>query len=52
MELRDALQKAGVEVELVRVTVAAHGPSFPGALEPPNIGGKAIKWFNRHLRGM
>ena len=52
VELRDALQKAGVEVKLVAVKGAAHGPSFPGALEPPNIGGRAAEWFDRHLRGM
>lgn len=52
VELRDALQKAGVEVKLVTVKGAAHGPSFRGALEPPNIGGRATKWFDRHLRGM
>ena len=50
-QFRDALQKAGVEVELVRVKGAGHGPSFPGAAEPPNIGGRAVKWFDRHLRG-
>ena len=50
-ELRDALKAAGVEVELVRVKGAGHGPSMRGALEPPDIGGRAKKWFDRHLRG-
>lgn len=50
-QMRDALDKAGVEVELVRVKGAGHGPGMPGALEPPNIGGRAARWFDRHLRG-
>jgi len=49
-QLRDALRKAKVEVELVRVRGAGHGPGMSGALEPPNIGGRAAKWFDRHLR--
>jgi acetyl esterase/lipase len=49
-ELRDALRKAGVAVELVRVKGAGHGPGMPGALAPPDIGGRAAKWFDLHLR--
>jgi acetyl esterase/lipase len=49
-QFRDALRQANVEVELVRVKGAGHGPGMKGALEPPDIGGRAAKWFDRHLR--
>ena len=49
--LRDALAKANVTVELVSIPGARHGPSMPGALEPPRIGIRAAEWFDVHLQG-
>jgi len=48
---RDALRKAGVTVELVRVKGAGHGPRLSGTSEPINLSSLAEKWFDRHLRG-
>ncbi|MBT4502156.1 MAG: prolyl oligopeptidase family serine peptidase, partial [Gemmatimonadetes bacterium] len=50
-KLAEALEEAGVAVELVRIPGAAHGPDFPGAKIPPAIGGRASAWFDKHLRG-
>lgn len=50
-KLAEALEEAGVAVELVRIPGAAHGPDFPGAKIPPDIGGRASAWFDKHLRG-
>ncbi len=44
-----ALQAAGVPVKLVRVEGGAHGPSFPGAINPPDYMGEMVAWFNRYL---
>ena len=38
--MRDALQKAGVEVKLLKIPGGGHGPTFPGA---------TIDWFDQHL---
>ncbi len=43
------LSQAGVPSKLVRVPGARHGPSFPGAVDPPDIGSWAAEWFESHL---
>ncbi len=45
-ELRDALQKAGVEVELDVIKGAGHG--FP---RHPEINEKVQGFFDKHLKG-
>ncbi|MCP5117281.1 MAG: alpha/beta hydrolase [bacterium] len=45
------LSSAGIEVKLIRVRGAGHGPALKGAIEPPDIGGWAGEWFDRYLRG-
>jgi acetyl esterase/lipase len=44
-----ALRKAGVTVKLVRVAGGAHGPKFPGAVNPPDYLGEMVAWLNRYL---
>jgi len=51
VEMEKALKAAGVEVKLIRVEGAGHGPTFPGAKNPPDYLGEMIAWFNRHLLG-
>lgn len=46
-----ALQAAGVTVKLIRVEGAGHGPTFPGAKNPPDYLGEMVAWFHRHLTG-
>ena len=48
--MQAALEKAGVPVELLRVPGAGHGPTFPGAVNPPDYIGAMIEWLNRPLR--
>jgi acetyl esterase/lipase len=45
-----ALKKAGVPVKLVTVTGGDHGPTFPGAINPPDYKGEMVKWFDLYLR--
>ena len=50
-EMEKALKGAGVSVKLLRVEGAAHGPTFPGAKNPPDYLGEMVAWFNRYLSG-
>ncbi len=45
----EALSRAGIPAKLIRVRGARHGPSFPGASNPPDIGAWAGEWFATHL---
>ncbi len=47
--MKAALEKAGVPVDLLRVPGAGHGPTFPGATNPPDYIGAMVAWFDRHL---
>ncbi len=49
VEMEKALKAAGVPVKLLRVEGAAHGPTFPGAINPPDYIAEMIAWFHRHL---
>ena len=48
-DFEKALQAAGVTVKLLRVEGAGHGPSFPGATNPPDYLGEMVGWFNQYL---
>jgi dipeptidyl aminopeptidase/acylaminoacyl peptidase len=48
-DFEEALKEAGVTVKLLRVKGAGHGPSFPGAINPPDYLGEMTAWFNRYL---
>jgi acetyl esterase/lipase len=45
-----ALRKAGVPVQLIRIEGGDHGPTFPGAKNPPDYKAAMVKWFDEHLR--
>jgi len=47
--MQAALEKAGVPVDLLRVPGAGHGPTFPGAVNPPDYIGAMVAWFDRYL---
>lgn len=49
VEMEKALKAAGVQVRLIRIEGAGHGPTFPGAKNPPDYLGEMIAWFNRYL---
>jgi len=49
-EFEKALKAAGVTVRLLRVEGGGHGPSFPGAVNPPDYIGATVAWFHEHLR--
>ena len=44
------LKAAGVPVKFLRILGAAHGPSFPGAVNPPDYLGEMVRWFDQHLK--
>lgn len=48
-EMEQALKAAGVPVKLIRIEGAGHGPTFPGASNPPDYLGEMVAWFNRYL---
>ena len=45
-----ALRTAGVPVQLIRIEGGDHGPTFPGARNPPDYKAAMVKWFDEHLR--
>ena len=47
--MKTALEQAGVPVDLLRVPGAGHGPTFPGATNPPDYIGAMIEWLDRYL---
>ena len=47
--MKAVLEKAGVPVELLRIPGAGHGPTFPGATNPPDYIGAMVDWFDCHL---
>jgi acetyl esterase/lipase len=48
-DFEKALAGAGVTVKLIRIAGGAHGPTFPGAINPPDYLGEMVAWFNRYL---
>jgi dipeptidyl aminopeptidase/acylaminoacyl peptidase len=40
---------AGVPFKLVRVKGAGHGPSFKGAVNPPDFDKERVQWMDTHL---
>lgn len=47
--MRVALNRSGVAVDLLRIIGGGHGPTFPGAVNPPDFIAATIKWFDRYL---
>ncbi len=47
---RERLNAAGVRSRLIAIPGAGHGPTFPGAVDPPDYIGAMIAWFDEHLR--
>jgi acetyl esterase/lipase len=45
-----ALRNAGVPVKLIRIEGGDHGPTFPGAKNPPDYKAEMVKWFDQYLR--
>jgi acetyl esterase/lipase len=44
-----SLRAAGVPVKLLRVPGGAHGPQFPGAVDPPDYFGEMVHWLDTYL---
>ena len=43
-------REAGVPAKLLRVEGAGHGPSFPNAIDKPDLGAAYVEWMDTHLR--
>jgi len=48
--MQTALREAGVLVKLIRIEGGDHGPTFPGAKNPPDYKAEIVKCFETHLR--
>jgi len=44
-----ALRAVAVPAELLCIQGAGHGPSFPGAIDPPDYLGAMVRWFDQYL---
>ena len=44
------LRQEGIASKLITIPGAGHGPSFPGAINPPNYIEEMVTWFDEHLR--
>ncbi len=49
IEMEAKLKAAGISVKLLRIPGGAHGPTFPGAVNPPDYMGEMVRWFNTYL---
>ena len=49
-EMLGKLKAAGVMVKLLRIPGGAHGPTFPGAVNPPDYLGEMVRWFDAYLK--
>jgi len=50
-EMEAKLKSAGVPVKFLRIVGAGHGPTFPGAVNPPDYLAELVRWFDEHLIG-
>jgi acetyl esterase/lipase len=48
-EMEAKLKAAGVRVKFLRIAGAGHGPTFPGAVTPPDYLGEMVRWFDENL---
>ncbi len=48
--MEKALRAAGVPTKLLRIPGGAHGPTFPGATNPPDYMGEMVRWLDKYLR--
>jgi acetyl esterase/lipase len=48
--MEKALRAAGVPTRLLRIPGGEHGPTFPGAKNPPDYMGEMIAWLDRYLK--
>jgi len=48
--MEKALRAAGVPTQLLRIPGGAHGPTFPGAKNPPDYMGEMVRWLDRYLK--
>ena len=48
--MQQALNKFNIPTKLIRVEGAGHGPSFPGAVNPPDLGQERVDWLDKYLK--
>lgn len=49
IEFEKALKAAGLTTKLILVEGGGHGPTFPGATNPPDYMGEMVSWLKRYL---
>lgn len=50
-EFASRLAADGVKAELLRIEGGGHGPSYPGAVDPPDYLGAMVRFFDAELSG-
>jgi len=48
--MEKALREAGVPTKLMRIPGGQHGPTFPGAINPPDYMGEMVRWLDKYLK--
>ena len=49
-EMEAKLKAAGIPVKFLRIAGAGHGPTFPGAVNPPDYLGEMVRWFDKYVK--
>lgn len=49
-DMEQALGDVGIPVRFLRIIGSRHGPSFPGAINPPDFNKERVQWLNKHLK--
>jgi dipeptidyl aminopeptidase/acylaminoacyl peptidase len=48
--MEKAFRAANVPTQLLRIPGGDHGPTFPGAKNPPDYMAEMCKWLDRYLK--
>ena len=49
-DMYQRFQELGIPSKLIKMEGAGHGPNFPGAIDPPDLGIEYVQWMDEHLK--